>query len=64
MAHAGWRFIAMGIAVAALVSGCGAAGGSPAANGASAGTDSGAAESNGAGFWTRGRLLSARPLRD
>src|SRR5215472_16825364 len=56
----------MGLTVAALVSGCGVTGGSPAANGASAGTatGSGAAENGVAGFWTRERLLSARPLRE
>ena len=56
----------MGLMVAALVSGCGATGGSPGANGASAGTatSGGAAENGAAGFWTRDRLLSARPLRE
>jgi len=64
--HAGWRSIAMGLVVAALVSGCGSTGGSPAANGAGAGTatSGGAAENGVAGFWTRDRLLSARPLRE
>lgn len=66
MTHAGWRSIAMGLTVAALVSGCGVTGGSPAANGASAGTatGSGAAENGVARFWTRERLLSAQPLRE
>ena len=66
MTHAGWRSIAMGLVVAALVSGCGSTGGSPAANGAGAGTatSGGAAENGVAGFWTRDRLLSARPLRE
>ena len=56
----------MGLVVAALVSGCGSTGGSPAANGAGAGTatSGGAAENGVAGFWTRDRLLSARPLRE
>ena len=66
MTHAGWRSIAMGLMVAALVSGCGSTGGSPAANGAGAGTatSGGAAENGVAGFWTRDRLLGARPLRE
>ena len=66
MARAGWRCIALGLTVAALVSGCSTTGGSPAANGASGGaaTGSGSAENNGTGFWTRERLLSARPLRE
>jgi V8-like Glu-specific endopeptidase len=41
-----------------LVTACGAAGGNPTAGG-SAGT-----ATSGAGFWTRDRLLGARPLRD
>jgi V8-like Glu-specific endopeptidase len=56
--HAGWRSIAAGATLAALVTACGAAGGSPTASG-SAGS-----QSSGAGFWTRERLLGARPLRN
>ena len=58
MAHVGWQSIAAGAILAALVSGCGAASGNPAAGG-SAGTPT-----SGAGYWTRARLLGARPLRE
>jgi len=57
VAHAGWRSIALGLAAAALVSGCSAVGGSAAAGSSSS------TQASGAGYWTRGRLLGARPLR-
>ena len=50
----GWRSIATGLAITALITGC-AAGGSPA--GGTAGTG------GIAGYWTRTRLLDARPWR-
>ena len=50
--------MAAGAILAVLVTACGAAGGNPTASG-SAGT-----ATSGAGFWTRDRLLGARPLRD
>jgi V8-like Glu-specific endopeptidase len=46
----GWRSAAAGLAVVALLSGCGAAGSGPAAGGP-------------AGYWNRGRLLGAHPSR-
>ena len=58
MARVRWWSAAAAVAAVALVSGCGAAGSSPAAAGSS-GTPT-----SGSGFWTRDRLLGARPLRD
>ena len=58
MARVRWWSAAAAVAAVALVSGCGAAGSSPAAGGSS-GTPT-----SGAGFWTRDRLLGASPLRE
>lgn len=49
------RFTAAGLVLAALLAGCGAAGGSAPAGGTRPRT---------AGYWTRGRLLGARPARE
>ncbi len=62
VAGAACRVLAGGLAVAvlALTAGCGSAGGSPEHGGPEHGGPAG----SGAGYWTRDRLLAARPMRD
>jgi V8-like Glu-specific endopeptidase len=55
----GWRPIAAGLVITAVISGCGAAGSSSPAGGASGTGTAGPA----AAYWNRARLLGARPLR-